>query len=158
AGPAPGADGNGGPPAPAGPVNGPSRLSDYITYNRPTGCCGPVGGDGPILSEIFLRSRVSIIAGGGWLAGALQTGWAIDGGARSLFFNPEMTAAWAVTYGISNYSYHGQRPDIQVPLTVLVPAATTGPTGAALPPSTIRFGTDVPGVTIRSLNQTFVNL
>ncbi len=155
--PPPGEPVNGAALAPNGSLNGPSRLNDYLTYNRPNGCCGPVGANGPIMTEVFLRSGVSIIAGGGVLSDILRTGWVIDGGARSLFFNPEMTAAWALTYGVSNYAYHGQRPDIHIPLTVLVPAPTLGPNGQALPPQTVRFGTDVPGVTVRDLNQTFAN-
>jgi hypothetical protein len=152
AAPAPGAP-DGLPPTPNGPLTGPGRLSDYIIYNRPHGCCGPVGGDGPIGTEIFFRTGPSIVAGGGVFADTLQTGWGFDVGARSLFFDPGADAAWTVTYGISNYTYHGQRPDIQIPLTILVPSPVQNGT-----PQTVHFGTDVPGVTVRSLNQTFFNL
>jgi hypothetical protein len=153
--PAPGSLPNGSPsdgalPAAPGPL-GPAGLSDYITYKRPHGCCGPVGGDGPIMTEIFLRSGVSIITNSDGLAGTLRHGWVIDGGARSLFFNPEMTAAWAITYGLSNNVYNNGYREQKFPLNVLVPTAT----GGAQP---IRFGVDVPGVTVRDLNQTFVNL
>jgi hypothetical protein len=154
AGPAGAPPGTAEAPAPLAPAG----LSRWITYDRPCGCCGPVGGDGPITTEVFLRSGASVIAGGGVLSRTLQTGWVIDGGARSLFFNPARTAAWTVTYGVSNYNYHGDNPNLRVPLTVLVPASTLGPNGQPLPNQTIRFGNDVPGVQIRMYNQTFFNL
>ncbi len=154
---APGAAAEGAPPA-APASTPPGHLSSWITYDRPKNCCGPTGANGPIGFEIYLRSGVSIVGGNTIMANTLQNGYAIDGGGRSLFFNPAMTAAWTVSYGVSTYTYHGTHPNIKIPLKVLVPAATLGPTGAALPPSTVNFGTDVPGVTMQSLNETFLNL
>src|SRR5947209_7844341 len=54
-------DGNGPPP---GPVPLQAKLSSWLTYNRPGGCCSPIGGNGPIQSEVFLRSGISVPIGG----------------------------------------------------------------------------------------------
>ncbi|MCI0464754.1 MAG: hypothetical protein L0Z62_48135 [Gemmataceae bacterium] len=145
------------PGGPGYPNGGPARLSDWINYKRPCSCCEPVGGDGPVQTELYLRGGISIIIDGGVLADTLHSGWIIEGGARSLFFNPDMTAAWAVSYGISNVWNQGKNPNIKVPLSVLVPTPPTpdNPNGGAAP---VNFGVDVPGVTIRSFNRTFVNL
>ena len=48
----------------------------------------------------------------------LATGWDIDVGGRSLFFNPQMSAAWAIDLGLSNINNQGQRSDIMVPFFV----------------------------------------
>jgi hypothetical protein len=138
------------PPA----VNAPASLSAYIVGERPWYCCGPLGGDGPVMTEIYARTGVSFnIGSGGVLDRTLQTGWAIEGGGRSLFFNPAMTGAWAVNYSISNVTNHGENPEIKAPLNVLVPDAAGGA------PHSVQFGQNgLPGVTIRNLNRTFVNL
>jgi len=83
-----------------GPIAQSSGLSDWILYTKP-GCCGPVGGWGPIMPELYVRNGPSIPVGGGVLGWALQTGWMFQGGGRSLFFNPSMTAAWVADIGIS---------------------------------------------------------
>src|SRR5437764_15327313 len=44
-------------PAPLAPAG----LSSWITYDRPHGCCGPIGADGPIATELFLRAGASIV-------------------------------------------------------------------------------------------------
>jgi hypothetical protein len=149
-GAAPGTAPDGAAPAAPAPL-APAGLSSWITYDRPAACCGPIGADGPITTEIFLRAGASLVLNDSTLGRTVQNGWAVDGGARSLFFNAERTAAWAATYGVSNYNYHGTRPDIKIPLHILVPNAA----GTATP---INFGTDVPGVTMRDLNETFFNL
>jgi hypothetical protein len=87
-----------------GPVNASAGLSDWLTYVKP-GCCGPVGGWGPIMTELYVRNGPSIPVGGGVLGFATQTGWMFQGGGRSMFFNPAMTAAWVWDIGIShNYN------------------------------------------------------
>lgn len=142
---------------PAGPsANGPATLSEWIRGQRPWYCCGPLGGNGPVMSEIYMRTGAAFNLGStGVLGATLQTGWVIEGGGRSLFFNPEQTAAWTLDFGITNIINHGKNPNIMAPITVLVP--DPNPAGNN-PPKTVRFGVDVPGVTIRDLNRTFVNL
>jgi hypothetical protein len=150
--------------APNGPAQ-PGSLSEYLAYPRTCSCAGPIGGDGPIGYELYLRSGVSIPVGGAIFGDVLETGWAIEGGARTLLFNPDMSAAWTFNLGILFVTNHGQRPDIRVPLSILVPQNPDDPVtfpdvNGNFPPVTVNFGIDpgVPGVTIRNLSRTFLNL
>jgi len=132
-------------PAPAG-------LSSWMMYSRHD-CCGPIGGNGPIREELFLRAGPSLPAEGAIFGHVLETGWVIEGGGRSLFFNPEMDRAWAVTLSLSNINNHGQRSDIKIPYNVNLPSGTNPingqPTGVSTVPIT---------VTVRELNRTFANI
>jgi hypothetical protein len=162
---------------------GPHALSNYITYQRPD-CCGPIGGDGPIQIELYSRAGVSLPIGNTSFTRTLQDGWMIEGGGRSLFFNPAMDAAWTIDLGLSNTWNHGQNPNIQFPLNnIIVPfaaSATAFPPqasfaiGSFVPHGTPSITTVVPtsgpsantaipvftapGVSIHDLNRTFVNL
>lgn len=133
------------------PLHPPAGPSSWIIYERPS-CEGPMGGT-PIMSELYFRSGASFPTGGEIIGKLLQPGWMIGGGARALFFNPSMDAAWTIDAGISNTRNHSSRSDFQIPLTILVPNATGGA-------SRVNFGNDpgVPGVTLREYNRTTVNL
>src|SRR5262245_31150608 len=74
-------------------------------WNGPggTGCCGPIGGNGPILSELFVRNGVNILIGGGIIKETMATGFTQSFGARSLFFNPSGSRAWTAEFGIDWY-------------------------------------------------------
>jgi hypothetical protein len=128
---------------PVPPPTGP-RLSDYILGTTPD-CCGPVGGNGPISMEPYVRAGVSVILPTGFLGKVLETGWDIEGGGRTLFFNPEGDAAWTLDLGVSNVNNHGQHSDRAAPLHILEPNAV----------GTVSFVDQA--VTVRSLNRTFVN-
>lgn len=137
------------PAAPAGPLS----LSNWILYERGPGCCGPVGGDGPIGWELYMRTGVSFPIDSGFLSGVLDTGWSISGGARTLFFNPQQTAAWTVDLGIINIYNYGNHRDQTVTLTnVTVPTTNpiTGQNGTTTIPSI--------ATAVRSYNQTMGNL
>lgn len=99
-------------PAPPPKLPPVQALSDWITYTKPD-CCGPLGG-GPLATELYLRSGWAIPVEGAFFGKTLETGWMIGIGARELFFNPSLTAAWAVDFGISYTYNHGQRNDIAV--------------------------------------------
>src|SRR5262245_5914330 len=45
------------------PGTSPVGPPAYVTYRRPD-CCGPVGGDGPVLEELFVRGGVSLPVSG----------------------------------------------------------------------------------------------
>ncbi len=115
---APGGNGDGllpGPAAAASNANGgssPGLLSSYITYTRPE-CCGPIGCDGPIMGELYVRTGPSLPFGDGILAHSLETGWEVMAGGRSLFFNKDVDRAWTVDLGIS-YMYNHARSDQMV--------------------------------------------
>lgn len=110
---APGADlypsSNGGPNGAATAGGGPEPyapgLGDYLSYLRPTGCCGPVGGDGPIGGELFMRAGISFPIGGSIFGQILDPGPMIQGGARALFFTPKQDLAWTVEIGITSVWY-----------------------------------------------------
>jgi hypothetical protein len=102
--------------------------------------------------ELFVRSGPSIPAEGPIFSKVLATGWYAEGGARSLFFNPNMDKAWAITLGISDQYNHNSRQDLTFPMTFPVPTGinpvTQQPTG---------FADQTRQVTIRDLNRTCVN-
>jgi hypothetical protein len=131
--------------APVAPPTGP-RLSDYILGTTPD-CCGPVGGNGPISLEPYLRLGVSAMLPTNFLSKNLETGWIIDGGGRTLFFNPEGDAAWTVDLGIRNVNNHGQHSDRMAILHILETDPATQITSRVTQP-----------VSVRALNRTFVNL
>ncbi len=85
----------------------PPRTSNWLSYTLPN-CCGPMC-DGPLTYELYTRTGPSVPVGGGFLADQLATGWLVEGGARTLFFNPYRDAAWVVDLGIS-YQYNHVDP------------------------------------------------
>src|SRR5262249_4679437 len=64
-------------------------------------CCGPIGGHGPIGSELYLGAGVNMLIGGGLLNNQMKTGWGDFPGAKTPFFNPEGGRAWVVDLGVS---------------------------------------------------------
>jgi hypothetical protein len=126
-----------------------ANLSDWILYPRCPACCGPVGGNGPIGEEVYLRSGFDYTVGGDTFGKGLDTGWVIEGGARTLFFNPERDAAWAVDLGVSNI-HNGSADRSRTFALFNLPTPTNNP-GAA-PPANPTL------VSIRDLNRTYVNL
>jgi hypothetical protein len=113
---APPPPGDGQNSAPAVPVNATLPMTEWLMYPRAPGCCGPLGKCGPIGSEIYLRGGVVLPFGGGILQHSLNDGWDIDGGARVLFFNPQVTSAWTIGLGVSNIYTPGraQTPTVQL--------------------------------------------
>lgn len=88
-----GQPGAGGPP-----VYGPG-ITDWIAYPRSCNCCGPVGKHGPIGSEVYGRTGISFLSGGGLVGDNGRPGFAIGGGLRTLFFN-KPDAAWVIDFGL----------------------------------------------------------
>jgi hypothetical protein len=91
-----------------------SGLSSWINYTRP-GCCGPLGSNGPINTELYAITGPSLPIGGGILGSVLDTGWLVKAGGRSLFFNSELTAAWTADIGL-DYIYNHGKPDKFIPV------------------------------------------
>ena len=78
--------------------NWPLQISPWMAHTC-IDCCGPLGGDGPVTYELFLRVGPAIPTGGGGVFWeTLKTGFALEGGGRSLFFNPARDRAWAVSF------------------------------------------------------------
>jgi len=111
---------------PAGGLQPVSRsASDWL--NSPCLCNGPTGKNGPIGSEFFIMTGPKIPFGSSIEARYANTGWMVEGGARSLFFNPSNDAAWivlvALTYQyndgsgrVAPFDYFKAEP--QVPVTI----------------------------------------
>jgi hypothetical protein len=123
------------------------RTSNWMAYPRCAGCCGPVGANGPIGYEVYIRNGFNFPLGGNPFGARLNTGWDVDVGGRTLFFNPELDAAWTVDLSISNV--HNSSNDRTTTYSLLnVRSGTNG------------GGTVVPSVDvgIRDLNRTYVNV
>jgi hypothetical protein len=97
-------------PAPTAAPLPPAIVPGPVDHAGPScngpDCHGPVGADGFIIYEAYVRNGLSIPFGGGVLARSLDVGWDVQGGVRSLFFNQGMDAAWTVDASISNIVQH----------------------------------------------------
>lgn len=74
------------------------------------GCCGPIGGHGPIGHELYGRAGLNVPIGGGFLDDRVQLGWTFGGGGRTLLFNVDRDAAWTWDMGLF-YTYNNGRAD-----------------------------------------------
>jgi hypothetical protein len=102
--------------APAAQGMPPSQpgISEYLAYPRPTGSTG-VGGDGFIAGEVYLRSGITFNLGGTGVFGRIyEPGFEIQGGVRSVFFQPDPTVGWTIDLGLSTTWYHNRRDEITV--------------------------------------------
>lgn len=109
----------------------PGSVASPWVGSRPAGaCCGPVGANGPIGYELYVRTGPNLPVGGEDLSAAILTGWTTGGGGRALFFNPAGDRAWVLDLGLS-YTYN-QGKNSRV-LGVFTPTAldqnTNEPTG-----------------------------
>ncbi len=84
-----------------------SPMSSWIIHNQ-SDCCSPFGGSGPINTELYVNTGPSIPAAGGFLHKALETGWDIQGGGRSMFFNPAVDAAWTADLSLMSIFNHAR--------------------------------------------------
>jgi hypothetical protein len=132
----------------AAPAGSFPMLSSWLRYSRPA-CCCPVGANGPIQTEIFLRTGPSLVVGGGILNQALETGWEVGGGGRSLFFNPEMSAAWTLEANVV-YFYNQANAGNVIPIVQVNPPPS--PPGNA-PPNVV-----ADRLHLRELHRTNVNV
>jgi hypothetical protein len=133
------------------PVYGPG-LSEWLEYPRSPHCCGPVGANGPINSELYVRSGFIFPVGGGALNRNLYNGWAIEAGGRVLFFNPAIDRAWTIDLGIVNI-YNNAHGNSQQFTLFNAPVRVAGPTGT---PVITNF--PVVSASPADLNQTFASL
>ena len=130
----------------------PGKVSQWITGPRSECCFGPFGGDGPIRYEVFGRTGVSIPFGSGIYGRSLQPGVMLSAGGRTLLFDEDRSAAWTLELGLTSIWNHSSRPDIQIPMSILVPNAQGIGTR-------VNFGEDdLPGVTTRALNRTTLDV
>jgi hypothetical protein len=79
-------------------------------YGQASGCCGPLGKNGPVDYELLVMTGPNIPFGSGPFTDHLNVGWGLSGIGRTLFFNPEGDAAWALSLGV-NYIYNRGKSD-----------------------------------------------
>jgi hypothetical protein len=77
-----------------------------------TGCCGPVGGNGPIMSEVYIRNGVVLPVAGGIFNNVTGAGYMLSVGGRSLFFDPIGSKAWTAEFGV-DYIYNNGTRDFE---------------------------------------------
>lgn len=123
-----------------------SGLSDWILYRRD--CCEGKGCRlTPLYTEVYLRSGPSFPVGGQTLSRELNTGWSVMGGARALFFNEQLTRAWAIDLHLISTFEQGEPGGNAFPITIFRGSTRED------------FGVGgTPGVTVRRSNRTMVGL
>ncbi len=121
-------------------------VSSWLAYPRWAGCCGRVGGCGPIDMEAYVRTGGSVALPFGLFGATMKPGWDVEGGVRSLFFNPAETAAWTAELGITNMNFNTTTKNTQAlilnfkqvtpspipggtPTTTIIPAFAVTPSG-----------------------------
>lgn len=129
-----------------------SRPSDWVLYRQADSCNCPMGGNTPYYSEYYVRTGVSVPYGNSVYNEVLDPGLAIQGGMRLMLFNEPHNRSWFLDLGLGNIWNHAQRPDVRVPLSIIVPSPAGTPTRVNLGQG------NLPGVTIRTLNRTYVNM
>src|SRR5438067_1285678 len=130
-----------------GEARGPLGLSQWIVSTSPPDCCGPLTDHNPLKTELYLRSGWVLPFGDGQLARSLRSGWGIEGGARTLFFNDPGDAAWVIDLGLTNFYNHAN--DHPATVQLLNIRGTDAAGNVTTIPSQL--------ATIRSLNRTYVN-
>ena len=126
-------------------LRSPGQPSNWMDYPRCLGCCGPIGRNGPIGYEVYVRNGLDFPLGGNPFGARMDAGWDVAVGARTLFFNPVSDAAWTADLSVSN-DFNSSR-DRTSTYTLLNLRDKT--TNATIPSTT---------VTIRDLNRTYFNL
>jgi hypothetical protein len=111
---------------PMGGIAAASGLSNWIRNTRPD-CCNPIGRHGPIETELYMYNGPAIPIGGGIFNRLLDTGWDVQFGGRSLFFNAEMNGAWTADAGLG-YNYNHGKPSRTVGLLPRGSSPTRVPT------------------------------
>ncbi len=145
--------GAGAPPNPAAPADAapppgapvPGQPSSWMDYPRCLNCCGPIGRNGPIGYEVYVRNGFDFPLGGNPFGARMDAGWDVAVGARTLFFNPASDAAWTADLSVSNDNNGSRdRTSTYTLLNILDKSTNT-----AIPSTT---------VTIENLNRTYFNL
>lgn len=119
-------------------------LSPWVA-TCPEGCNGPFGRHGPIGTEIYFRTGISVPIGGDFYKDRTQVGWNIAGGGRTLLFTPEMDRAWTFDFGI-DYTYNNGGAD-PVGFEIILPVEPGNPNT-----------TGIERVSLRGLHRTAVRL
>jgi hypothetical protein len=95
---------------------------------------------------MYFRTGVDLPFGPGLLGNSLNPGWIVEGGARVLFFDQQVDAAWTVDLGLSNFHNFSDHKRTATLLNVPVQTAN----GQTVVPQLV--------VTPAAYNRTFANL
>lgn len=87
------------------------ELSSWIQGTDPD-CCGSIGDQTPLQTELFLRTGWAVPEGGGILEENLEVGWTIQGGFRALFFNDRGDSAWSLEAHLINIHQSAKNPPL----------------------------------------------
>jgi len=71
----------------------------YSPYSRNANL--PMGGNGPVNYETYIRTGPSILAGNNTWTDTAKSGWYSGAGFRTLLFNSASDAAWVIDLGVS---------------------------------------------------------
>jgi hypothetical protein len=98
------------PNVPLVPSPVPGAVYSPWCGDTPAGaCCGPTGANGPVTYDVYARTGVSLLTGGGKMTAVTKTfGWNMQIGARTLFFNPTGDAAWVLDLGFGRTNNAGR--------------------------------------------------
>jgi hypothetical protein len=118
------------PAVPAAPL--PPGAYGSPWYTDGPGCCGPIGRNGQVGYELYAETGPNLAFGSGEFTDRLHAGWIIGGGGRSLFFNTEGDAAWALDLGLS-YTYNRGSADSLSDVFIRQPPQATQQTGQIIP-------------------------
>ena len=105
----------------------PGTVASPWSGGSPAGanCCGPVGANGPVIYELYVRTGPNLIVGGSpELSGAARFGWQVNGGGRTLFMNTDRDAAFVVDLGLM-YAYDGMSDSRVFDVFARTPASTS---------------------------------
>jgi hypothetical protein len=130
-------------PAPPAPPALPPGSYAVPYYTDAPGCCGPLGG-GHLAYELYSMTGPNFIFGNGPLTNRLNTGWIVQGGGRSLFFNTSNDAAWVIDLGLS-YQYNRGKQDDPADLFVREAPIQNAATGQLTPQPDQFLSTNIRG-------------
>jgi len=102
------------------------------------GCNGPVGANGPITYELYIRTGPNILASANAFKDAINNGWTVQGGGRTLFFNTQRDAAWVIDLGLGYTRNDGN--GLNAPVNIAPSSLKFGSVGDDAPqPFGVRF-------------------
>ncbi|VTR99522.1 hypothetical protein [Tuwongella immobilis] len=90
------------------------HAAHWVT-DSPPDALGPVGRNGSIGEEIYVRVGPSFGISGAKLDNLTQTGIAVNLGLKTLFFNPAEDRAWTVDVGVLYQRNNGEADEIGMP-------------------------------------------
>lgn len=108
--PVPGPIPNGGLPKDTSVLPGGSPIAPYLYPGND--CCGPVGGNGPVGAEVYIRAGVNSPTGTTLLVHNIKEGISGQIGVRTQLFDPPGDAAWVLDAHVMYTRNRGRELDV----------------------------------------------